>query len=536
MTRVNAAAAALLTLIALQVVPAMSTKSPTCDEFAHHLANGYSYLVTGDFRMNPASPPMTRMLPALPLIFMGAKSPVDHVSFQTNDSPEFARQFFYVENPGSTTKFVFWSRVPVVLLSLLFGLALFVWTRRRFGDVGGLTALTLYSFSPNILAHAGLATADLAVALFFFLSVASFARYLAVPGARRAAVTGVLTGLTFQSKFSAVLLPPALLLMLLFSGRARAAKVRHAALWALAAFLTIWAGYFFEIKPLLKNTPDPLKKEAMYRKVGGEALLRFAKDVPVPLSTFSSAVVAMGFTRARGVDAFLLGEWSRTGWWYYYFVAFAVKETIPFLLLVLLALASARKLRLDRLTACALFVPIALFFVATLRDHAPAGIRYFLPIFPLLFALGGAAAARLWEKGPAARAAVLSLLVWHAAEAARIHPDYLAYFNEFVAPDKGYTVLRDSNIDWAQDLKGLGEFAVKQGYPEVVLLYHGVEDPRYYKIPYRWPEPDEYETPRATVYALGAHHIDVMRWHDRFKPTAVIGHSIFVYDFRRTDK
>ena len=77
-----AAAAVCLFVLAAQVVTAMRTKSPTCDEFSHHVASGYSYLVTGDFRMNPASPPLPRMLAALPLLFLKAKVPLGHISWQ----------------------------------------------------------------------------------------------------------------------------------------------------------------------------------------------------------------------------------------------------------------------------------------------------------------------------------------------------------------------------------------------------------------------------------------------------------------------
>ena len=77
----------LLALFFGQVFFAMRTKSTTCDEFAHHTASGYSHLVTGDFRMNPAEPPLSRLLSAIPLYFLGAKAPLDHESWKSGDSP-----------------------------------------------------------------------------------------------------------------------------------------------------------------------------------------------------------------------------------------------------------------------------------------------------------------------------------------------------------------------------------------------------------------------------------------------------------------
>ncbi len=522
----------LLTFLAGQAVLSMRTKSPTADELAHHVASGYSYVVTGDFRMNPASPPLPRMLAGFPLVFLGAKAPLDHPSWKEGNSPEFARQFFYVYNKDAD-RLIFWARVPIVVLSVIFGFFVFLWGRKLFGDWAGFAALSLYAFCPDIIAHSGLATADLAVALFFFLTLFSFWAYLRAPSFSKLGVTGVLAGLAFLSKFSAILLLPLLLIIGLLSGKAKSvAPVRTAAFLCVMLF-TVWAGYFFELKPLLKNTPDPLKKEAVYRRIGGEALVRFAKEVPVPLSTFSSAIVSMSYTRAQGTNAFLMGQWSRDGWWYYYFVAFLIKNTIPFILIALISLLFIRKLGLDKITALVLLTPIIFFFVLTLRDKAQAGIRYFLPIYPLLFILGGGMAATLWNRGKALRCFVAALFLWHAAEALVIFPDYFAYFNEFIGgPRSGYKYLRDSNLDWGQDLKGLAGWVKEHGSPEVALFYPWPASPDYYGISHRELTPEEWEKPGDAVYAISAHRIDKVRWTNEFSASKVIGHSIFIYDFR----
>ena len=57
------------------------------------------------------------------------------------------------------------------------------------------------------------------------------------------------------------------------------------------------------------------------------------------------------------------------------------------------------------------------------------------------------AGARWW------RATIVVLLLLHIVVIARIHPHYLAYFNELVGgPDRCYVHLSDSNVDWGQDL------------------------------------------------------------------------------------
>ncbi|MEK7211494.1 MAG: hypothetical protein AAB731_02590, partial [Patescibacteria group bacterium] len=154
----------------LQVTFSMRTKAPTCDEFAHHIASGYSHLITGDFRMNPAAPPLPRLLSAIPLYFLGAKAPLDHWSWEKGDSPEFARQFFYTANHDQD-KLVFLARLPILILSVFFAYFVFAWAKDLFGFAGGLGALLLYVFCPDILAHSGLATSDISVAFFFYLTL-----------------------------------------------------------------------------------------------------------------------------------------------------------------------------------------------------------------------------------------------------------------------------------------------------------------------------------------------------------------------------
>lgn len=529
----SAAAGLCLFILAAQVMTAMRTKSPTCDEFSHHVASGYSYLVTGDFRMNPASPPLPRMLAALPLLFLRAKAPLDHDSWQKGDSPEFARQFFEVANHNQD-QLIFWARFPIALLSVLFGYAVFRWARSLWGDGGGLASLFLYSFCPDILAHSGLATADLAVAFFFFVALVFFYRYLLKPLNGWLTACALFTGLALLSKFSAVLLFPIFFVAALASGEQKKVSWRPAAWFLGVCFLTVWAGYFFEVKPLLKNTPAPEKKIAEYQRLGGETLARFAQKVPVPLSTFSSALVSMVYTRAAGTNAYLMGKWSKEGWWHYYFTAFGIKNTIPFLILCLLSLLFLGKLGVSRTLGAVFLVPILFFFVLTLRDKAQAGIRYFLPIYPLFFVLAGGAAAFLWKRNKFLKFAVILLLSWHASEALRVFPHHLAYFNQFAGgPSNGYRYLRDSNVDWGQDLKGLGEYVRERGYPEVVILSLAPSDPAYYGIPARSFEKDEFRAPRKTVYAVGAHFMGTAPWTEGLAPDAEIGHSFFVYDLRK---
>ena len=526
--------ALLLGALAAQGLTAIRTQSPTADEFSHHVASGYSYWKTGDFRMNPASPPLPRLLVSFPLLFLNAKAPLDHPSWEAGDSPEFARQFFYVAN-NRADEFIFWARVPVLCLSVLFALCVYAWAAALAGPVAGLAALTWYVFCPDILAHSSLATADLAVSFFFLLALIAFWGYLRTDQGRRLALCAFLTGLAFLSKFSAVLLGPIFLILLIVSGRLRFFTPARAALFAGVFLVTVWAGYGFELKPLLKDTPDPAKKAAVFEKIGGKPLVQFAETAPVPLSTFTSGFVSMMVTRSQGTNAFFHGEWSdaKKGWWCYYFTAFFLKNTLPFLTCLVAAFAVFRRLGFDQLTRWVLLVPPALFFLVTLGDKAQAGIRYFLPAYPLFFVLAGALIAEFWKRTKILKVLCAALLLWHAGEALVVSPHYLAYFNELIGgPANGYKWLRDSNLDWGQDLKGLARLVKEKNYGRIALHYHWPASPDYYSIDSRPIEEGEAVTPRSDVYALSVHVLDHYAWTKNLKPTEQIGYSTFLYDLR----
>ena len=93
-------------------------------------------------------------------------------------------------------------------------------------------------------------------------------------------VAGIFAGCAMISKFSAILVFPALFLIATFTDSWKKLSVRAMAVFLAVAALTIWAGYFFEVKPLLKNTPDPPKKIAFLHHIGGEPLVIGTKPPP----------------------------------------------------------------------------------------------------------------------------------------------------------------------------------------------------------------------------------------------------------------
>ena len=59
---------------------------------------------------------------------------------------------------------------------------------------------------------------------------------------------------------------------------------------------------------------------------------------PLPLSEATMGVLDLSIHNALGHDSYLLGQWSQSGWWYFFPVVLAVKSPIGLLALAIVRL------------------------------------------------------------------------------------------------------------------------------------------------------------------------------------------------------
>ncbi|MBO05862.1 MAG: hypothetical protein CMI58_02300, partial [Parcubacteria group bacterium] len=197
----------LLVVFFVKAVISMMQKTPTADEAAHHIATGYSFLKTKDFRLNSTGPPLMEELSAIPLLFMrDLEIPLGHSSWAKIQRTEFAEQFLYIDNKDSFEKIVFWTRIPMVLTGVFLGFLVFLWSNKLYGFRSGVFALFLYAFSPSILAHTRLVTMDIGASCFIFLAVFCFYLYCRNPSSRNLILSGVTFGLAQLAKYTAIYL------------------------------------------------------------------------------------------------------------------------------------------------------------------------------------------------------------------------------------------------------------------------------------------------------------------------------------------
>jgi hypothetical protein len=248
------------------------------------------------------------------------------------------------------------------------------------------------------------------------------------------------------------------------------AVLGHAGLVALAAVLFVNATYFFDHRPL--GTEDVTWARTYFPDNYESVLLATEALATVLPTDFVLGVFWQVWHNRDGHNAGLLGMYSRTGWWYYFPVAFALKTTLPFLLLSLASAAWGAYELFKKKDKRLLFVlaPLGAYCGFVLMSNIDIGVRYLLPAYMLLFVAGGALLERLALSARSRRAGVavaVALFGWMCFEAARAFPDHVSYMNQLAGARPHYWYLSDSNVEWGDDVRPLAEYLKARGETSV---------------------------------------------------------------------
>ncbi len=559
-------AAAVVLLLGVHGWMAVSSaggKSATFDEIAH-LGGGYLQAMTGDYRFNAESGTLPQRWAAWPLTASGLGAPPpEHPARRGANVWLLGRELLYGQGRDAD-RLLGAARRMIVIVSLALAGLVYAWSRASHGPAGGLLSLALYAFSPTILAHARWVTADLTAAFFFLLSVGTLWRLLQRVTPARLAVAALATSGLLLSKMSGLLILPMATIMIalrLADGRPLAlggwlTKHREIAplgrrlavigglvvLVSIVAVGAVWSAYGWRYLARPDAPPggseflhdfDPLLERA------GPAgfMLSVARDARLLPEAYLWGL-AYTFDTTRERDAFLRGRTSRSGWWWFFPYAVAIKTPLALFGLLWLAVAAWRTTAVtSRSPYSPLWVLLAVYSLAAVSSHLNIGHRHMLPIYPALFILAGAvghwlAGAMAGRRPVLAALAVLCLasFVW---ESAKIRPHYLSYFNQLVGgPKNGYRHLVDSSLDWGQDLPGLADYLERlgttRGDAPVYVAYFGAAPPTYYRIEAEWlhsffPVADPSRPPSPLtggVYCISATllqsmHLELPAWNSK---------------------
>ncbi|HVH72138.1 MAG TPA: glycosyltransferase family 39 protein, partial [Candidatus Dormibacteraeota bacterium] len=201
-------AVALLALMAVLAGGAAMRESVTVDEVSH-IGAGVSYLQKLDLRMNPEHPPLAKVLAAIPLLIRGVRADYNHISWTISERffPAYLGQWVFGEwllerwnDPKTMLK---WARLPMLLLTLALGGAVYTFARRLGGPWGGSLCLSLYVSTPAFLTFGPLVHTDIAVALSCLLALWTFASLWREPSRKNVALFGLSLAGALLSKFTA---------------------------------------------------------------------------------------------------------------------------------------------------------------------------------------------------------------------------------------------------------------------------------------------------------------------------------------------
>ena len=575
---------ALIVIVCLSFFGAMCMlsargQSLTMDETVY-MSVGAFMVEKHVFDYNPEQPPVPKLLAGLANI--GVKKSIP--------KPFEVGQFLR-ENRDNLQRMAMRARAMIAMLGVIACLFVYLFSRRLFGRAGGLFSLACCCLCPNLLANAGLITGDLPAACFcagtLFFVARLWERFRWIDMIAAAALFAAGMG----SKFTLVLVPVVMPLFGMMAGSdgretenattegsaGRASRswiglrlcgfsrgLCLAALLVLGSLPFIWMLYGCEIGTVSRAIEEPevkalirdlaSSKAGLAATLAGQVLVAGSFHIPSP--SFISGLLKT-FAIRGDMPAYLAGRISYTGWWHYYLAVIALKTPIAFLAVWIAALFSAvlRQPRLkDPEILCLCFA--LLMTVVMSASPKQLGLRYVLPIYPLLFVISGRVLSRPSTEGSGAsgmrwpkKAAAAALLIWGLGTNLSAFPHYLTYLNEYAGDRKlGVLWVADSNLDWGQDLIGLKRYMDRAKIPSVKFSYFGNVNPEYYGVNYEYLYSPSFVRKREAdlfprclpvdgYVAISATNLagefidphDCYAWVRKYEPIEVVGNTIFVY-------
>lgn len=585
----NLIAGFLLLIVFLLCFFGMKDDSATMDEMSH-IPAGYSYLAQKDFRINPEHPPLIKDLAAVPLLSLDLNFPKDHSSWTegVNEQWRFGSQFLYYSG-NNPDQIIFWARIPMILLLIFLGWFLFRWARELAGNKVALLVLTLFSFSPTLLAHGRLVTTDIAAALGVVLATYFWLKFLKSPTKKNIILAGLIFGLSMLFKFSSVLLVPLFAVITVtyawLKFQEKSSKERFlevlkyiglALIIGIIGMALIWPVYQFH----LLNYPAErqLQDSEIILSSGGinpiENLCLWMADKPGlrPYGHYFLGLLMATQRVAGGNTVYFLNEISNMGWWYYFPTVYLLKIPLAFHILTLIVLLYVFWLIIikkpfwqntfhrlkdwikNHFPEFSMMVFLVIYWLTSISGTLNIGVRHLLPIFPFTYILISLGIAKWIEKIPGISwkkmgiSLVSVLLGFYIISSLLVWPHYLTYFNEIAGGSQnGYKYVVDSNYDWGQDLKRLKKWVDENKIEKIYVDYFGGGNAEYYlkeKYAHWWGDRNKKDLPQGSYLAISLTLLQGGKgspapgfdqptgcylWLDDYEPIARIGNSIFVY-------
>jgi len=488
------------------------------DELAH-IPAGYGYVKYLDYRLNPEHPPLVKALAALPLLFQSdINFPTDKDSWQTDINGQWTAgtQFLY-ESGNDADQIIKWSRFGPMILTLLLILLIYVWAKSLVGKNWALLPALLFGLSPTVLAHGHYVTTDLGAAFGIFASTYFFIKYLFYSSRKNIIWAGIFFGIAQLLKFSAVLIIPFFAFLVLAFAAWKAKNENNGGFWKilfkniLSLILIFAIGYIlvyivyavftfnYPIEKQIFDTENTLSSFSS-RTLADLNIKMASNNLTRPIAEYMLGVLMVMQRSSGGNTAYFLGKVSAGGWWYYFPVVFLLKEPLPSLILIALALllviwnvARKRHYTLHafndylgtHFAEFSMIVFVIFYWLYSMKSPLNIGVRHILPTIPFIYILLTGTLKKWSEKGSISsiikKASIFCLVLWFLAETLISAPFFISYFNQLgEGTENGYKYVTDSNYDWGQDLKRLASWVEKNNIDKIAVNYFGGASVNYY--------------------------------------------------------
>jgi hypothetical protein len=518
-------ATAFILVAVARIASTYSVFSATFDE-GWHLAVGMEWLDRGQYTYENYNPPLARIAIAVGPYIDGIRS---------TGSPNVIREgrlLLYQHDRFQRTLTL--ARIGVLPFFVVASLFLWLWARMLGGPAVGLSALAVFTTLPPVLGHAGLATTDMPMlgamaALLYVVTI-----WLERPTVWGSVALGVAGAAALLTKFSSV---PffVVALVLALGGRWYFARDDSRRWWRTVvpglgcplvialgvAGVLVWATYRFHIGTI--------------------------RGIPVPAPEFIDGIRQLRLHNEMGHQTYLLGKSGWDGFWNFFLVALLVKTPIATLLLGVGGLGALSHTGW-RTRQWRLMLPVTLalgVLGVAMMSRINLGVRHLLPLYLGLSIGAGIALVSSWRltaRRAVARIALVLAVSILSISSFRVHPDYIAYFNEIVGnePDRW---LVDSDLDWGQDLLRLADTVKARQIPSIAINYFGTSDVRRHGMPNvtTWAaddRPSGWVAISVTLLRRGSATLHDRKWtiyphtYDwllAYEPVARVGRSILLY-------
>jgi hypothetical protein len=525
------------TIVAIAIILAVTSvwnDSPIVDEIPH-IGAGYSYIATGDHRLNPEHPPLAKDLAGIALKIGGIQ---DKLAFESrfwqqdiNGQWEFGRKLIF--NSGNdATRVSRIAKLPELIFFILSAIIIFAWTRKLYGYMAGLIALFLFSFSPTVIAHSRYVTTDMPALFGILIGTFFFLNYLKKPTHKNLWLAGIIFGVAQLTKYSVFLLAPffvviAIIYALLHSSKLKD-KIFSTCYTTLATCVIIAIGYIFVVWPVYyfhtwNYPPERQHSDTVY--LLGSYGNRFIPDIVIALSDkpvirglaeYATGLLMVTQRSIGGNTTYFMGEIRNWAWPEYFPVVYFLKEPLAFWGLVLISLIAIIKnlipkngLKLkfskiqnwakDHFVELTMLLWMAGYWYTSIRANLNIGVRHLMPVYGFTFILLAGSLVTIIRNINSKKLLTTYyflfaiLFGWYLVENIRIYPYYLTYFNQVVLIDPswapvnkpgyipgGHWYVVDSNLDWGQDMKRLAKWIDENNVENISLDYFGWADQSFY--------------------------------------------------------